>query len=60
MNRRFIQIYGIARNLVDNPPTPIDTGLPLINRLNDRDPEELSRNKNVPEVIRSMAAKLIR
>jgi hypothetical protein len=59
-NRRFIRNYAVARNLVNNPRTPIDTGLPLINRLNDRDLKELSRNKNVAEVVRSMAARLIR
>ncbi|HZT68544.1 MAG TPA: hypothetical protein VFC10_02185 [Terriglobia bacterium] len=60
MNRKFIRNYAVARNLVNNPRTPIDIGLPLINRLNDRDLKELSRNKNVAEVVRGMAAKLIR
>ena len=60
MNRKFIRSYGVARNLINNPRTPIDTGLPLIHRLNDRDLKELSRNKNVAEVIRSMANKLVR
>lgn len=60
MNRKFIRSYAVARNLVNNPRTPIDTGLPLIHRLNDRDLKELSHNKNVAEVIRSMANKLVR
>jgi hypothetical protein len=60
VNRKFIKSYGVARNLVNNPRTPIDVGLPLINRLNDRDLKELSRNKNVPEVIRSIAFKLVK
>ena len=60
MNRKFIKSYGVVRNLINNPRTPIDTGLPLINRLNDRDLKELARNKNVAEVIRSMATKLVR
>lgn len=60
MNRKFIRGYGVAHNLINNPRTPIDAGLPLIHRLNDRDLKELSRNKNVAEVIRSMAAKLVR
>jgi hypothetical protein len=55
MNRKLIRSYSVARNLINNPRTPIDTGLPLIHRLNDRDLKELSRNKNVAEVIRSMA-----
>jgi hypothetical protein len=60
MNRKFIRSYSVARNLINNPRTPIDTGLPLIHRLNDRDLKELSHNKNVAEVIRSMANKLVR
>lgn len=60
MNRKFVKSYGIARSLLNNPRTPIDVGLPLINRMNDRDLKELSRNKNIAEVIRSMASKLVR
>jgi hypothetical protein len=60
MNRKFIRSYSVACNLINNPRTPIDTGLPLIHRLNDRDLKELSRNKNVAEVIRSMATKLVK
>jgi len=59
-NRKFIKSYGVARNLVSNPRTPIDVGLPLINRLNTRDLKELSLNRNVAEVIRSMAFKLVK
>jgi hypothetical protein len=60
MNRKFIRSYGVVHNLINNPRTPIDTGLPLIHRLNDRDLKELSHNKNVAEVIRSMAYKLVK
>ncbi len=60
MNRKFIRSYSVARNLINNPRTPIDTGLPLVHRMNDRDLKELSRNKNVAEVIRSMATKLVK
>ena len=60
MNRKFIRSYSVARNLINNPRTPIDTGLPLIHRLNDRDLKELSCNKNVAEVIRSTAHRLVK
>jgi len=60
MNRKFIRSYSVARNLINNPRTPIDTSLPLIHRMNDRDLKELARNKNVAEVVRSMAIKLVR
>lgn len=60
MNRKFIRSYSVARNLINNPRTPVDTGLPLLHRLNDRDLKELARNKNVAEVIRSMANKMVK
>lgn len=60
MNRKFVRSYSVARNLLNNPRTPIDTGLPLVHRLNDRDLKELSRNKNVAEVIRSTAYRLVK
>ncbi len=60
LSRKFIKSYSVARNLINNPRTPIDSGLPLIHRLNDRDLKELSRNKNVAEVIRSMAYKMLK
>jgi hypothetical protein len=59
-NRKFVRSYGVVRNLMNNPRSPIDVGLTLINRLNERDLKELSRNKNVAEVLRSMAAKMVR
>lgn len=60
MNRKFIKSYNIVRSLINNPRLPIDVGLPLLNRLNERDLKGLMLNKNVAEVIRSMAIKLIK
>ncbi len=60
MNRKFIKSYAVARALVNNPRTPIDVGLPLLNRLNDRDLKGLMINKNVAEVLRSMALKMVK
>ena len=60
LNRKFIRNYGVVRNLINNPRTPVDVGLPLIHRLNDRDLKDLSRNKNVAEVLRSMALRMIK
>jgi len=60
MNRKFIRSYAVARNLIVNPRTPIDAGLPLVHRLNDRDLKDLARNKNVAEVIRSTAYRLVK
>lgn len=60
MNRKFIRNYAVVHNLVNNPRVPIDVALPFVNRLNDRDLKELSRNKNVAEVLRSVAFKLVK
>jgi hypothetical protein len=60
MNRKFIRSYAVIRNLVNNPRVPIDVAIPFVNRLNDRDLKELSRNKNVAEAPRGVASKLVK
>jgi hypothetical protein len=60
LNRKFMKSYAVVYALANNPRTPIDVSLPLINRLNERDLKGLSINKNVPEVIRSIANKMIK
>lgn len=60
MNRKFIKSYNVMRSLINNPRTPIDVGLPMLNRLNERDLKGLTINKNVAEVLRSMATKMIK
>jgi hypothetical protein len=59
-NRKFIRSYSVVRNLANNPRAAVDVILPFVNRLNDRDLKELSRNKNVAEVLRAMAFKLLK
>ena len=59
-NRKFMKTYVVTRALVNNPRAPIDVTLHLIGRIKDRDLKGLSLNRNVPDVIRSMAAKAIR
>jgi hypothetical protein len=59
-NRKFMKAYVVMRALVNNPRAPIDVTMPLIGRMNDRDLKGLALNRNVPEVIRTMAAKVIR
>ncbi len=58
MNRAFMKRYTVAVALCNNPRTPLDVSLPLINRINERDLKNLSLNKNVPETLRSLALKL--
>jgi hypothetical protein len=60
MNRLFMKSYVVARNLVNNPKTPLDISLGLIKRLNAPDLMKLTTNKNVPETLRSSAVKLHR
>jgi hypothetical protein len=59
-NRKFMKTYVVLRALVNNPRAPIDVTIPLIPRINDRDLKGLSLNRNIPEVIRSMAIKVIK
>lgn len=59
-NRKFMKNYGVIRTLVNNPRAPLDVTMRLITHLNDRDLKALTLNKNVAEVLRSMAIKMIR
>jgi hypothetical protein len=59
-NRKFRKIYVVVRALINNPRTPIDVGLQLLPRLNDPDVKGLILNRNVPDVIRHAAEKIIR
>jgi hypothetical protein len=59
LNRKFRKIYVVVRALVNNPRTPIDVGLQLLPRLNDPDLKWLVLNRNVPDVIRHTAEKMI-
>ncbi|MBI2818379.1 MAG: hypothetical protein HYX73_00225 [Acidobacteria bacterium] len=60
MNRRFMKSYTVLKNIANNPRTPIDVSLPLLNRLLPNDLRALSGSREVPETLRKMAQKLIR
>jgi len=60
MNRKFMKLYVVMRALVNNPRAPIDITLPLVVRLNSKDLKGLSLNRNVPDVIRNMAQKVVK
>jgi hypothetical protein len=60
MNRKFMKTYAVVRQLINNPRTPIDVSLHLLNRINDRDMKGLLMNKNIAEVVRGMATKMIK
>ena len=56
--RRFLKLYPVVRNLVNNPRCPLDISLTLIKTLLVYDLKSLRHNKNVPDTIRKVAAKL--
>lgn len=58
-NRAFVKSYTVLRALVNNPRAPLDVTLPMIGRLNDRDMKGLATNKNIPDALRSTAAKTL-
>ena len=56
--RRFLKLYPVVRNLTNNPKCPLDISLTLIKTLMVYDLKSLRHNKNVPDTIRKVAAKL--
>jgi len=58
LKRKFLKNYGVVKSLVNNPRTPMDVTLPLLNHLLLNDLRGLSGNKNVPDTIRKLATKL--
>lgn len=59
LNRAWSRNYLIIHNLVLNPRTPLATSLPLLNRILPKDLKGLVGNRNVPEVIRKSAQRLV-
>jgi hypothetical protein len=59
-NRKFMKTYSVMRALINNPRAPIDITMPLLGRINERDLKGLALNRNVPEVIRSLAIKMMK
>ena len=58
LKRRFMKAYAVVKALVNNPRTPLDVTLPLLNHLLINDLKILVANKNVPDTIRKLATKL--
>ncbi|HEX5481386.1 MAG TPA: hypothetical protein VFZ08_02015 [Terriglobia bacterium] len=58
-NRAFTKSYAILHALVNNPRAPLDATLSMIGRLNDRDLRGIAANRNVPDALRTAAAKLL-
>jgi hypothetical protein len=60
LNRQWIRSYPIVHNLVRNARTPVATSLPLLNRLFPKDLKALTGNRNVPDVLRKQADRLVK
>lgn len=57
--REFAKSYTVIHNLVRNSRTPVATSLGMLNRILTNDLRALSRNRNVPEVIRKAAQRQV-
>jgi hypothetical protein len=55
-----VKSYAVVRALVNNPRAPVDVTLPMLNRLNEHDLKGLMLNRNVAEVLRSNATKMVK
>lgn len=56
-NRNWVRSYNVIHNLVRNPKTPVGLSLNFLNRIQTRDLRLLGQNKNIPEVVRTMASR---
>lgn len=58
-NRGWMKNYKIVLGLVKNPKTPLAMTMNFMARLNDRDLQQLSVDRNVPEPLRVAARKKV-
>lgn len=58
--REWVRRYPILKGLVGNPKTPVGVSVKLVPRLAINDLRALSRDRNVPDAVRSTAARLYR
>lgn len=59
INRAWTRNYGVVQGLVRNPKTPLAISLNLLVRLNDRDLNAVSLDRNVPDPLRIAARKKV-
>lgn len=57
-SRAWTRSYTVIHNLVRNPKTPVGLSLNFLNRLQGKDLRQLGQNKNIAEVVRTMASRL--
>ena len=56
--KEWCKKYPVVRALVLNPKAPLGVTLDFLKRLNLKDLEQLAKNRNVPETLRSAARRL--
>jgi hypothetical protein len=57
-HREWVGKYRIAQALVQNPRTPLALAIKLVPRMSVRDLRMLSRDRNIPDAVRSTARRL--
>ena len=58
-NRHWAHSYPIMHNLARNPRTPIQQAFSILTRLQMKDLQNLSKNRNVSDAIRKQALRLV-
>lgn len=58
-NRAWARSYSIVHNLVRNPRTPLGTAMNILPRIQTKDLQFISNNRNVPENVRRQAFRLL-
>ncbi len=59
MNRAWARSYPIIHNLARNPRTPMATAVQILPRIQMKDLQALSENRNVSEAVRRQAYRLV-
>jgi len=60
INRTWMKNYGVVAGLTRNPKTPPGISMHLVQRLNEKDLNMLTTDRNVPEAVRLAARKFLR
>ncbi|MDQ3918680.1 MAG: hypothetical protein M3348_09395 [Acidobacteriota bacterium] len=59
LNRAWARVYPIIHNLARNPRTPLATALTVLPRIQTRDLNALSQNRNVSDAVRRQATRIL-
>lgn len=58
-NREYTKSPTVRKSLLENPRTPVGVSLNLIKHVSERELNDLSKNRNIPEVIRTTARRMV-